>query len=400
MEFLEPKKQLKIILENVVDIVPEAELLEKLSKSFEKKEPLKIKAGFDPTSSDLHLGHSLLLKKLKIFQDLGHEINFLIGDFTAMIGDPTGRDKTRKPLSADEIEVNAATYKDQMFKVLEKEKVKIFYNSQWFNKFDLKDLVNLSSLENVARLLERDDFKKRYKAGEAITVTEFLYPILQAYDSVVLSSDVELGGTDQRFNILLGRQIQKAYNIPEQVGVFLPILEGLDGKMKMSKSLNNYIGLNDSYDEIFGKIMSISDDLMDRYIELLFTNDRQFFSDIDNPLEKKKALGSKVVEEYHSQELSELARNNFESKFSRKDFPDDLDEIEIEIKEKKFLDILSEATNESFSRSELKRLIKDNAVEINGEKFTSLDIVPTFKSPWKIKLGKRNFYKIKIKQVG
>lgn len=397
MEFLEPKKQLKIILENVVDIVPEAELLEKLSKSFEKKEPLKIKAGFDPTSSDLHLGHSLLLKKLKVFQDLGHEINFLIGDFTAMIGDPTGRDKTRKPLSADEIEVNAATYKDQMFKVLEKEKVKIFYNSQWFNKFDLKDLVNLSSLENVARLLERDDFKKRYKAGEAITVTEFLYPILQAYDSVVLSSDVELGGTDQRFNILLGRQIQKAYNIPEQVGVFLPILEGLDGKMKMSKSLNNYIGLNDSYDEIFGKIMSISDDLMDRYIELLFTNDRQFFSDIDNPLEKKKALGSKVVEEYHSLELSELARNNFESKFSRKDFPDDLDEIEIEIKEKRFLDILSEATNESFSRSELKRLIKDNAVEINGEKFTSLEILPTFKSPWKIKLGKRNFYKIKIK---
>ena len=400
MEFLEPKKQLKIILENVVDIVPEAELLEKLSKSFEKKEPLKIKAGFDPTSSDLHLGHSLLLKKMKVFQDLGHEINFLIGDFTAMIGDPTGRDKTRKPLSADEIEVNAATYKDQMFKVLEKEKVQIFYNSQWFNKFDLKDLINLSSLENVARLLERDDFKKRYKAGEAITVTEFLYPILQAYDSVVLSSDVELGGTDQRFNILLGRQIQKAFNIPEQVGVFLPILEGLDGKMKMSKSLNNYIGLNDSYDEIFGKIMSISDELMDRYIELLFTNDREFFSDIDNPLEKKKALGSKVVEEYHSQDLSELARNNFESKFSRKDFPDDLDEIEIEIKEKKFLDILSEATSESFSRSELKRLIKDNAVEINGEKFTSLEILPTFKSPWKIKLGKRNFYKIKIKQVG
>ena len=397
MEFLEPKKQLKIILENVVDIVPEAELLEKLSKSFEKKEPLKIKAGFDPTSSDLHLGHSLLLKKLKVFQDLGHEINFLIGDFTAMIGDPTGRDKTRKPLSADEIEVNAATYKDQMFKVLEKEKVQIFYNSKWFNKFDLKDLINLSSLENVARLLERDDFKKRYKAGEAITVTEFLYPILQAYDSVVLSSDVELGGTDQRFNILLGRQIQKAFNIPEQVGVFLPILEGLDGKMKMSKSLNNYIGLNNSYDEIFGKIMSISDELMDRYIELLFTNDREFFSDIDNPLEKKKALGSKVVEEYHSLELSELARNNFESKFSRKDFPDDLDEIEIEIKEKKFLDILSEATSESFSRSELKRLIKDNAVEINGEKFTSLEILPTFKSPWKIKLGKRKFYKIKIK---
>ena len=397
MEFLEPKKQLKIILENVIDIVPEAELLEKLSKSFETKAPLKIKAGFDPTSSDLHLGHSLLLKKLKVFQDLGHEINFLIGDFAAMIGDPTGRDKTRKPLSADEIEVNAATYKDQMFKVLNKERVQIFYNSKWFNSFDLKDLIGLSSLENVARLLERDDFKKRYKAGEAITVTEFLYPILQAYDSVVLSSDVELGGTDQRFNILLGRQIQKAFNVSQQVGVFLPILEGLDGTMKMSKSLNNYIGLNDSCDEIFGKTMSISDELMTRYIELLFANDSLFFGGIDNPLEKKKALAMKIVEEYHSIELSELARSNFESKFSKKDFPDDLDVIIIEIKQKKFLDVLSEITGQSFSRSELKRLIKDKAVEVNGERFTSLDTLPSLESYWKIKLGKRNFYKVKIK---
>jgi len=314
-----------------------------------------------------------------------------------MIGDPTGRDKTRKPLSADEIEVNAATYKDQMFKVLNKERVQIFYNSKWFNSFDLKDLIGLSSLENVARLLERDDFKKRYKAGEAITVTEFLYPILQAYDSVVLSSDVELGGTDQRFNILLGRQIQKAFNVSQQVGVFLPILEGLDGTMKMSKSLNNYIGLNDSCDEIFGKTMSISDELMTRYIELLFANDSLFFGGIDNPLEKKKALAMKIVEEYHSIELSELARSNFESKFSKKDFPDDLDVIIIEIKQKKFLDVLSEITGQSFSRSELKRLIKDKAVEVNGERFTSLDTLPSLESYWKIKLGKRNFYKVKIK---
>jgi len=397
MHFLEPEKQLEIIIKNVADVVPKDELMAKLSMSYKNNLPLKIKAGFDPTSADLHLGHSLLLKKLKVFQDLGHEINFLIGDFTAMIGDPTGRDKTRKPLTFKEIEVNASTYKNQMFKVLNKNNVKIFYNSKWFDSFHLKDLIGLSSLENVARLLERDDFKKRYKSGESITVTEFLYPILQAYDSVVLSADIEIGGTDQRFNILLGRQIQKAFDVPEQVGVFLPILEGLDGKMKMSKSLNNYISLNDSYDDMFGKIMSVSDSLMQRYIELLFANDLDFFSTIESPLDRKKALGMKIVDEYHSHDLSQLARKNFENKFSKKDFPDNLDEIQIDINGKKFLDILSEVTGDSFSRSELKRLIKDNAVEVNGKKFNALDSIPSSKDSWKLKLGKRNFYNIKIK---
>ncbi len=397
MEFLEPEKQLEIILENVSEIIPEEELKNKLLSSFEKKVPLKVKAGFDPTSSDLHLGHSLLLKKLKVFQDLGHEIHFLIGDFTAMIGDPTGRDKTRKPLSPEEIQINATTYKDQMFKILKKENVKIFYNSEWFNNFNLKDLINLSSLENVARLLERDDFKKRYKAGESITVTEFIYPILQAYDSVVLSSDIELGGTDQRFNILLGRQIQKAFNVSEQVAVFLPILEGLDGKKKMSKSLDNYIGLNDSPDDIFGKVMSISDELMDRYIELLFTSDTAFFSEISSPLERKKNLGMKIVQDYYSLELSEKAKTNFENKFSKKDFPDDLVEILVDSNGKKFLDVLFEVTENSFSKSELKRLIKDRAVEVDAEKFTSLDALPPIKKSLNIKIGKRNFYKVKLK---
>ena len=397
MQFLDPKKQLEIILENVSEVIPVDELLDKLTTSFKKNTPLKIKAGFDPTSSDLHLGHSLLLKKLKVFQDLGHEINFLIGDFTAMIGDPTGRDKTRKPLSADEIEINASTYKQQMFKVLDKKNVKIFYNSKWFDTFNLKELIGLSSLENVARLLERDDFKKRYKSGEPITVTEFLYPILQAYDSVVLSSDVELGGTDQRFNILLGRQIQKSFNVPEQVGVFLPILEGLDGKMKMSKSLNNYISLNDSSDDIFGKVMSVSDDLMQRYIDLLFNNEISLFDSIESPLERKKLLGMKIVSEYHGDNLSQIAKDNFEKKFSKKDFPNDLEEIEVDLAGKKFLDVLFEVTKESFSKSELKRLIKDNAVEVNGEKFNTLDSLPKFENSWKLKLGKRNFYNVKIK---
>ena len=397
MQFLEPKKQLEIILENVSEVIPVDELLDKLTTSFKKNTPLKIKAGFDPTSSDLHLGHSLLLKKLKVFQDLGHEINFLIGDFTAMIGDPTGRDKTRKPLSADEIEITASTYKQQMFKVLDKKNVKIFYNSKWFDTFNLKELIELSSLENVARLLERDDFKKRYKSGEPITVTEFLYPILQAYDSVVLSSDVELGGTDQRFNILLGRQIQKSFNVPEQVGVFLPILEGLDGKMKMSKSLNNYISLNDSSDDIFGKVMSVSDDLMQRYIDLLFNNEISLFDSIESPLERKKLLGMKIVSEYHGDNLSQIAKDNFEKKFSKKDFPNDLEEIEVDLAGKKFLDVLFEVTKESFSKSELKRLIKDNAVEVNGQKFNTLDSLPKFENSWKLKLGKRNFYNVKIK---
>ena len=397
MQFLEPKKQLEIILENVSEVIPVDELLDKLTTSFKKNTPLKIKAGFDPTSSDLHLGHSLLLKKLKVFQDLGHEINFLIGDFTAMIGDPTGRDKTRKPLSADEIEINASTYKQQMFKVLDKKNVKIFYNSKWFDTFNLKELIELSSLENVARLLERDDFKKRYKSGEPITVTEFLYPILQAYDSVVLSSDVELGGTDQRFNILLGRQIQKSFNVPEQVGVFLPILEGLDGKMKMSKSLNNYISLNDSSDDIFGKVMSVSDDLMQRYIDLLFNNEISLFDSIESPLERKKLLGMKIVSEYHGDNLSQIAKDNFEKKFSKKDFPNDLEEIEVDLAGKKFLDVLFEVTKESFSKLELKRLIKDNAVEVNGQKFNTLDSLPKFENSWKLKLGKRNFYNVKIK---
>ena len=397
MQFLEPKKQLEIILENVSEVIPVDELLDKLTTSFKKNTPLKIKAGFDPTSSDLHLGHSLLLKKLKVFQDLGHEINFLIGDFTAMIGDPTGRDKTRKPLSADEIEINASTYKQQMFKVLDKKNVKIFYNSKWFDTFNLKELIELSSLENVARLLERDDFKKRYKSGEPITVTEFLYPILQAYDSVVLSSDVELGGTDQRFNILLGRQIQKSFNVPEQVGVFLPILEGLDGKMKMSKSLNNYISLNDSSDDIFGKVMSVSDDLMQRYIDLLFNNEISLFDSIESPLERKKLLGMKIVSEYHGDNLSQIAKDNFEKKFSKKDFPNDLEEIEVDLAGKKFLDVLFEVTKESFSKSELKRLIKDNAVEVNGQKFNTLDSLPKFENSWKLKLGKINIYNVKIK---
>ena len=396
MQFVKPKKQLEIIKQNVDAIIPEDEFIEKLESSYEKNVPLRVKAGFDPTTSYLHLGHSLILRKLKVFQELGHQICFLIGDFTAKIGDPTGRDKTRPPLDEEIIGNNASTYKDQMFKILEDKNVEILYNSKWFNGFDLSSLIQLTSLENVARLLERDDFKKRYQTGEAITVTEFLYPMLQAYDSVIVKSDIEVGGTDQMFNILLGRQIQKAFDMPQQIGVFVPILEGLDGKMKMSKTLDNHIGLNDSPEEMFGKVMSISDDLMSKYIKLLYFDRSDFFKDISNPLDRKKILGHTIVSEYYDTLSADSSQELFETKFSKKDFPGDISEVQIKLKDKNLLDLLVEISENSFSRSELKRLIKDKAIEINGDKLISLDYLPKEEAKWKIKIGKRNFYKIKF----
>lgn len=396
MDFLDPEEQLKIIKNNVEEVIPENELLNKLKLSFESKTPLNIKAGFDPTSADLHLGHTLLIKKLKVFQDLGHNICFLIGDFTAKIGDPTGRDKTRPPLNNKIIQENSKTYENQLFKILSKNNVQIFYNSSWFDDFDLVKLINLSSMENVARLLERDDFKKRYQSGDSITLTEFIYPLLQAYDSVVLDSDIELGGTDQRFNILLGRQIQKAFEKNQQVALFLPILEGLDGKLKMSKSYQNYIGINEEPKEIFGKIMSISDELMERYIEILYTDSMDEFKGYDNPLEKKKFLAIKLIAEYHTEELAFHAKKDFEEKFSKKSFPSDIPLVKIESGNKTFLELIEEFTERSFSRSEIKRLIKDNAIHINDIKEITLQFIPEKNIEYKIKIGKRNFYKVEF----
>ena len=396
MQFIKPNKQLEIIKQNIDAIIPEDELIKKLESSYENNVPLRVKAGFDPTTSHLHLGHSLILRKLKVFQELGHQICFLIGDFTAKIGDPTGRDKTRPPLDQEVIDNNASTYKDQVFKILKDENVEILYNSKWFNGFDLSNLIQLTSLENVARLLERDDFKKRYQAGEAITVTEFLYPILQAYDSVVVKSDIEMGGTDQMFNILLGRQIQKAFEMPQQIGIFVPILEGLDGKMKMSKTLDNHIELNDPPEEMFGKVMSISDDLMSKYIKLLYFDRSDFFNEILDPLDRKKLLGHTIVSEYYDAPSADLSQELFETKFSKKDFPGDISEVQIQLKDKNLLDLLVEISKNSFSRSELKRFIKDKAIEINRNKLTSLDYLPEEEEKWEIKIGKRNFYKIKF----
>lgn len=397
MNFLSPSEQLQIIKENVEEIIPEEELLNKLKNSYKESKPLKIKAGFDPTSADLHLGHTLLIKKLKIFQDLGHEINFLIGDFTARIGDPTGRDKTRPPLSEEKIISNSKTYENQLFKILDKNNVNILYNSKWFDKFDLKKLIGLSSMENVARILERDDFKNRYTSGEAITLTEFLYPLLQAYDSVHLESDVELGGTDQRFNILLGRQIQKAYGKDLQVAIFLPILEGIDGNLKMSKSYKNYIGINEEPNDIFGKIMSISDELMEKYIKILFSNNSELFAGILSPLDRKKKLAISLITDYHNEQAALKAKNDFEKTYSNKDFPDDIKKQVVDLNSKNIIELIEEFTSKSFTRSEIKRLIKSSSIQMNDLKIHNLDFVPEKDLIYEIKIGKRKFYKVTFK---
>ena len=397
MNFLSPSEQLQIIKENVEEIIPEEELLNKLKNSYKESKPLKIKAGFDPTSADLHLGHTLLIKKLKIFQDLGHEINFLIGDFTARIGDPTGRDKTRPPLSEEKIISNSKTYENQLFKILDKNNVNILYNSKWFDKFDLKKLIGLSSMENVARILERDDFKNRYTSGEAITITEFLYPLLQAYDSVHLESDVELGGTDQRFNILLGRQIQKAYGKDLQVAIFLPILEGIDGNLKMSKSYKNYIGINEEPNDIFGKIMSISDELMEKYIKILFSNNSELFAKILSPLDRKKKLAISLITDYHNEQAALKAKNDFEKTYSNKDFPDDIKKQVVDLNSKNIIELIEEFTSKSFTRSEIKRLIKSSSIQMNDLKIHNLDFVPEKDLIYEIKIGKRKFYKVTFK---
>ena len=397
MNFLSPSEQLQIIKENVEETSPEEELLNKLKNSYKESKPLKIKAGFDPTSADLHLGHTLLIKKLKIFQDLGHEINFLIGDFTARIGDPTGRDKTRPPLSEEKIISNSKTYENQLFKILDKNNVNILYNSKWFDKFDLKKLIGLSSMENVARILERDDFKNRYTSGEAITLTEFLYPLLQAYDSVHLESDVELGGTDQRFNILLGRQIQKAYGKDLQVAIFLPILEGIDGNLKMSKSYKNYIGINEEPNDIFGKIMSISDELMEKYIKILFSNNSELFAKIISPLDRKKKLAISLITDYHNEQAALKAKNDFEKTYSNKDFPDDIKKQVIDLNSKNIIELIEEFTSKSFTRSEIKRLIKSSSIQMNDLKIHNLDFVPEKDLIYEIKIGKRKFYKVTFK---
>ncbi|HIC40789.1 MAG TPA: tyrosine--tRNA ligase, partial [Piscirickettsiaceae bacterium] len=308
--------------------------LEELKKKLAKNKPLRIKAGFDPTAPDLHLGHTVLINKLKQLQDLGHEIIFLIGDFTGMIGDPTGKSTTRPPLTKEQVLENSQSYQEQVFKILDKDKTKVVFNSEWMGKMSSTEMIELASKQTVARMLERDDFSKRYKSGQGISIHEFLYPLIQGHDSVVLESDVELGGTDQKFNLLMGRELQKQAGKEQQVILTMPILEGLDGVQKMSKSLNNYIGIDDAPDDMFGKIMSVSDDLMWRYLELLSFETletigawKQEVENGENPRNIKFRLAKEIITRFHSDDAAKQAQQNFINRFAKNKIPDEMPEF-------------------------------------------------------------------------
>ena len=362
--------ELDLIKRGAVEVLPEEDLVRKLKRG----RPLKIKAGFDPTAPDLHLGHTVLIQKMKQFQDLGHEVIFLIGDFTGMIGDPSGKSETRKQLTREEVVTNAETYKEQIFKILDPKKTIIEFNHRWMEKLDAVGLIELAAKYTVARMLEREDFKQRYQKQQSISIHEFLYPLVQGYDSVVLKADVELGGTDQRFNLLVGRELQREYGQEPQVVLTMPLLEGTDGVQKMSKSLGNYIGINEAPEEMFGKIMSISDDLMWRYYELL--SDRNLADIHENrscvetgelhPMEVKKSLAEELVARFHGAAAAQSARDYFETRYQRKSLPSDIKK-RFTAAEPTWICRLLVDLNFAKSGSEARRLIAQGAVRVDGQ---------------------------------
>jgi tyrosyl-tRNA synthetase len=389
-------KQLEVIQRGIDEILP----LDELKKKLEKNKPLRIKLGMDPTAPDLHLGHTVVMNKMKQLQDLGHEVIFLIGDFTGMIGDPTGKNVTRKPLTKKDILENAKTYTNQVFKILDKDKTKIAFNSEWMNKMSSTEMISLASKHTVARMLERDDFSKRYKGGQAISIHEFLYPLVQGYDSVALRADMELGGSDQKFNLLVGRELQKQANMEPQVILTMPILEGLDGVQKMSKSLDNYIGVDEDPDSMFGKIMSISDDLMWRYLELLsfesletIASWKQEVENGENPRNIKFRLAEEIISRYHDNKQAKKAQQNFIDRFAKNQIPDEMDEFTFP-KGIKVANLLKEANLVS-STSEAFRMIKQGAVKIDGEKLSDKDFTPD-EGTNVYQVGKRKFARVTI----
>ncbi|MFA6357047.1 MAG: tyrosine--tRNA ligase [Candidatus Omnitrophota bacterium] len=384
-------EQLGIIKRGVVEIISEEELRKKLEKSIASGRPLKIKAGFDPTAPDLHLGHTVLLRKLRQFQDLGHEVYFLIGDFTAQIGDPTGRSEIRKQLTKQEVAKNAQTYKKQVAKILDVRKLKIVFNSNWFEKMSGVQMLGLTTHASVSQMLTRDDFKKRYTGGENISILEFVYPLMQGYDSVKLEADVEIGGTDQIFNLLVGRQFQKDYNQAQQVVLTMPLLEGTDGIQKMSKSYGNYIGISESAKEMFGKVMSISDELMLKYYELLTDEDLGKVKAM-HPKEAKVNLAKIIITQYHSALDAQKEADEFTRVFTQKEVPQDMPKFKTDGK-KNILLILTESKLVA-SGNEARRLIRQGAVSFNDRKIEKDDFVPN--EPGILKAGSRRFLKIAL----
>jgi len=401
MKDLTPEEQLAYLKRGTVEIIEEEELLKKLKRAQETGVPLRVKAGFDPTAPDLHLGHTVLLRKMRHFQDLGHEVYFLIGDFTAMIGDPSGRSETRPPLTREQVLENAKTYAEQVFKILDREKTKVVFNSEWMSKFAAEDFIRLCAKYTVARMLEREDFKKRFESGRPIAIHELIYPLIQAYDSVALKADVELGGTDQRFNLLVGRDIQREYGQEPQVIITVPILEGLDGVQKMSKSLGNYVGITEPPQEMFGKIMSISDELMWRYYELLtdvpLEEIARWKEEVSsgrlNPRDLKMQLAREIVARYHSPEAAEKAAREFERVFSKKEIPEDIPEVTVAAGEVWLPKFLKEQGLVK-STSEGKRLVAQGGVHIDGQKVQEENFSFSPGKQYVFRVGKKRFLRV------
>lgn len=397
----ETLRQMELIRRGVAEIVPEDELSKKIAKSLKEKKPLKIKLGLDPTAPDIHLGHTVVLNKLRQFQDLGHEVHLIIGDFTGRIGDPSGKSETRKQLTEEEVKANAQTYQKQIFKVLDKEKTVIHYNSEWLMPMNMADVLQLAGKYTVARMMERDDFNKRYKEGLPIGIHEFMYPLMQGYDSVALKADVELGGTDQKFNLLVGRNLLKEYGYEPQVALMMPILEGTDGVQKMSKSLGNYIGINEEPYEMFGKTMSIPDEMITRYFELVTRVSIEEIKDMQtrmaegslNPRDAKMRLAREIITIYHSEQEAAEAEEKFRLVFSKGDIPEDIPEVIVE-EAVAWLPKLLNDHNMVESTSDGRRMLKQGAVKINGEKYNNENIV--LKDDMVIQVGKRKFIKIKL----
>lgn len=397
------EEQLVLFERGCEELISRAELEKKLQFSVANKKPLVVKAGFDPTAPDLHLGHTVLLQKLRHFQQLGHEVNFLIGDFTGLIGDPTGKSDTRPPLTREDVAQNAETYKEQVFKILDPDKTKIVFNSSWLGDLSSYEMIRLASELTVARMLERDDFKKRFSSNRPISIHEFLYPLIQGYDSVALKADVELGGTDQLFNLLMGREMQRSRGQAPQVVLTMPLLEGLDGVNKMSKSLGNYIGVSESPDDIFGKVLSISDELMFRYYELLSDLSLDEIAALKQDMEQgrihpkavKVRLAKELVARFHDQAAAEAAERNFEQVFQRHELPDDLPEKHLAAQEESIWlpKLLLEAELVK-STSDGRRMLKQNAVSVNGDKVADVNAAIPAKGEVLLKVGKRRFCRV------
>lgn len=404
----EVERQLDVIQRGVAEIVPEDELKRKVIKSVVSGEPLKIKLGLDPSAPDIHIGHTVVMHKLRQFQELGHQVQLIIGDFTGRIGDPTGKSETRKQLTEEDVQRNAQTYKEQIFKILDPEKTKVYYNSEWLGPMSFADVVTLSAKVTVARMLERDDFTKRYQNGLPISIHEFFYPLMQGMDSVALQSDIELGGTDQKFNLLMGRTLQKEYGVEPQATITLPLLEGLDGVQKMSKSLGNYIGVDEEPNEIYGKSMSVPDELMQKYFELATDISNEELAELAkgiqdgsvHPRDAKMKLAGTLVRMYHGEEAAEAAKQHFVTVFQQRALPDDIEEFTLtsDQLEDGGIRVVQLLTHLGFAASngEAKRSIQQGSVKINEEKWTDVNGPYTPQEGDIVQVGKRKFAKIKL----